>query len=65
MYPNFMFLDAESNKIKGVNNVRELTYGATRNRTINNKTSLGKGSISETVINLPRVALSSNNIDEF
>ena len=65
MYPNFMFLDAESNKIKGVNNVRELTYGATRNRTINNKPSLGKGSISETVINLPRVALSSNNIDEF
>ncbi len=70
MYPNFMFLDATANKIEDIDTLRELSYGATRNRIVTNVidynlSPLGRGSLGETTINLPRVALSSKNLDDF
>ncbi len=70
MYPNFMFLDARANTIEGIDNIKEITYGATRNRIVtnlndNNLSPLGRGSLGETIINLPRVALNSKSLEEF
>ncbi len=64
MYPNFMFLDSKANNIEGINNLKDLTYGANRSRIIT-KSPLGRGSLGETIINLPRVALNSNSIETF
>lgn len=50
MYPNFMFLDATANKIEDIDTLRELSYGATRNRIVTNVidynlSPLGRGSL--------------------
>ncbi len=70
MYPNFMFLDATANQIEGINTLKDLSYGATRNRITSNVidynlSPLGRGSLGETTINLPRVALNSKSIEDF
>lgn len=70
MYPNFMFLDSSANIIEGIDNLVNLSYGATRNRIAHNTieyniSPLGRGSIAETVINLPRVALNSKGLEDF
>lgn len=70
MYPNFSFLDASFNKRKDALPREEVSYTATRNRISGNVISyndedLSRGSISETVINLPRLALLSKDVDDF
>ena len=70
MYPNYMFLDSTANIVEGINNLKDISYSATRNRVLRNtieynNSPLGRGSICETVINLPRLALVSKSIDEF
>lgn len=70
LYPNFMFLDSTPNIINNYNNEKNVSYTATRNRIITNlveynETPLGRGSVAETIVNLPRIALSSKGIDDF
>jgi anaerobic ribonucleoside-triphosphate reductase/anaerobic ribonucleoside-triphosphate reductase activating protein len=70
MYPNFMFLDSKANQFDEVNNLKEVSYGTTRNRIISNvidynQSPLGRGSLGETTINLPRIALNSKSIADF
>ena len=70
MYPNYLFLDSTPNIIEGVDNLEHISIGSTRNRVIYNtieynKSPLSRGSIAETVINLPRLALVSKKIDVF
>ncbi|MGI6782556.1 MAG: anaerobic ribonucleoside-triphosphate reductase [Acholeplasmataceae bacterium] len=70
MYPNFMFLDATANQLDEIDTLRELSYSASRNRIATNvidynQSPLGRGSLGETIINLPRVALNSRNVEDF
>ena len=70
MYPNYVFLDSTPNIVEGVDNLVDVSYSATRNKVIANtieynQRPLGRGSIAETVINLPRLAIQSKNIESF
>ncbi|MDD4001062.1 MAG: anaerobic ribonucleoside triphosphate reductase, partial [Bacilli bacterium] len=72
MFPNFSFLDAPFNKqyYKEGDYNSEIAYMGCRTRVIanvdkDNEVVSGRGNLSFTSINLPRIALKNKNIDAF
>lgn len=72
MFPNFSFLDAPFNKqyYKEGDYNSEVAYMGCRTRVVanvdkDNEVVSGRGNLSFTSINLPRIALKNNNIDKF
>ncbi len=73
LFPNFSFLDAPFNKqyYKPGNYETEVAYMGCRTRVIGNtydpsrEIVTGRGNLSFTSINLPRLAIKNRNIDEF
>ncbi|MDY0276916.1 MAG: anaerobic ribonucleoside triphosphate reductase [Acholeplasma sp.] len=73
LFPNFSFLDAKFNKdyyVEG-NPDTEIAYMGCRTRVMTNahdeskEIVTGRGNLSFTSINLPRIALETKNVDEF
>src|SRR5690554_1012548 len=73
LFPNFSFLDASFNKpyIKDGDPKTEIAYMGCRTRVMANvfdpkkEVVTGRGNLSFTSINLPRIALKNNDIDKF